>query len=243
VADDDDPSRIPSAEELAASLTRRVREVLDAAEQDAAAIRAQADEDAQERAAQVRFAAEQDAERLLRRAECAAADYLEDARRRVDAFAAGRARRIGAAADRLLAHAEALADRAGRVERLEHGIEEVLEALAVAAEAIAAEAARNAITLPPAHEHTAEVTRLTTRPHAVPDPEPEPPQAPAPPAVAAAPDPPQESEPEDEARAHVREVASALPRRPGAPPRAVPVVVPPPAIPPGPPPDPPDDAA
>jgi hypothetical protein len=215
VADDDDPSRIPSAEELAVSLTNRVREVLDAAEQDA--------------------------ERLLRRAEGAATDYLDEARRRVDAFAAGRARRISEAADRLLAHAEALADRAERAERLERGIEEVVDALAAAAEAIAAEAARDAITLPQAGRHTAEVTRLTTRPHAVPDPEPEPPLTPAPPAVAAAPDPPEESEPEDEARAHVREVASALPRRPGVPPRAVPVVVPPPLGPP--PPDPPDDAA
>jgi hypothetical protein len=239
VADDDDPSRIPSAEELAVSLTNRVREVLDAAERDAAAIRARADEDAEERALQVRFAAEQDAERLLRRAERAGADYLDEACRRVDAFAAGRARRISEAADRLLAHAEALADRAGRAERLERGIEEVVDALAAAAEAIAAEAARDAITLPPAGDHTAEVTRLTTRPHAVPDPEPEPRPAPVPPAVVAAPDPPEESEPEDEARAHVREIASALPRRPGAPPRAVPVVVPKPP----PPPDPPDDAA
>jgi hypothetical protein len=241
VADDDDPSRIPSTEELAVSLTSRVREVLAAAEQDAAEIRARADEDAEERALQVRFAAEQDAERLLRRAERAAADYLDDARRRVDAFAAGRARRISEAADRLLAHAEALADRAGRAERLERGVEEVVDALAAAAEAIAAEAARDAITLPAASERTAEVRRLTTRPHAVPDPEPEPepPQAPAPPAVAAAPDPPEEREPEDEARMHVREVASALPRRPGAPPRGVPVVVP--KLPPLP--EPPDDVA
>lgn len=238
MADDDDPSRIPSAEELAVSLTNRVREVLDAAEQDAAAIRARAGEGAEERALQVRVAAEQDAERLLRTAERAAADYLDEARRRVDAFAAGRARRISEAADRLLAHAEALADRAGRAERLERGIEEVVDALAAAAEAIAAEAARDAITLPAASERTAEVRRLTTRPHAVPDPEPEPPEKPAPPAVAAAPDPPEESEPEDEARAHVREVANALPRRPGAPPRAVPIVVPKP-----PPVEPPDDVA
>jgi hypothetical protein len=235
VADDDDPSRTPSAEELAASLASRVRQVLAAAEADAAALRARAGEDAQERALQVRFAAEQDAERLLRRAERAAADYLEEARRRIDAFATGRARRMSATADRLLAHAEALADRAERAERLERGIQDVVEALATAAEAIAAEAARDAIALPQAREHTAEVTRLTTRPHAVPDPEPE---LPTPPAVAAAPDPPAEDGgPEDEARAHVREIASALPRRPGRPPRAVPPPVEPPRF------EPPDDVA
>jgi len=232
VADDDDPSRIPSAEELAASLTQRVRMVLAAAEHDAAAIRAGAEAEAEERVRVRLLAAEQDAERLVRQAERVAADHLEDARRRVDAFAAGRARRISAAADRLLAHTEALADRAERAERLQRGVESVVEALAAAAEAIAAEAARDAIALPRAGDRGAEVTRLTTRPHAVPDPEPEPPTQPPPPAVAAAPDPPAEHDDEDDARAHVREIASILPRRPGRPPRAVP-----PPVAPEPPPD------
>ena len=219
---DDDPSRTPSAEELAASLASRVRQALAAAEQDAADIRARAGEDAEERARQIRAAAEQDAERLLRRAEREAADYLEDARRRVDAFAAGRARRISAVADRLLAHADALAARAQRAERLHRGIDEVVDALAAAAEAVAAEARRDAIALPGAGEPTADVTRLTTRPHAVPDLAPGPP---APPAVAAAPDPPAE---EDDARAHVREIANTLPRRPRSPKWPPPVIVPPP---------------
>jgi hypothetical protein len=43
--------------------------------------------------------------------------------------------------------------------------------------------------------------------------------------VAAAPDPPAD---EDAARAHVREIANTLPRRPGTPRPAPPAIVPPP---------------
>jgi cell division septum initiation protein DivIVA len=211
----DDPPRTPSTEELAASLAQRVREVMAAAESAAAQVRATADADAEARATQIRLTAEQDAQRLLHSAEREAREYLEDARRRVDAFAAGRARRISAAADRLLAHGEALAARAERAEhagRLEHGIEAVVDALAAAAEAVAAEAQRAPIDLAGARAPHAEVTRLTTRPHAVPDPEPEPPE---PPPVAAAPEPhPATLGPDDDAREHVREIASALPCRP-----------------------------
>jgi hypothetical protein len=245
---DDDPSRIPSAEELTASLSGRVRQVLQAAELAAAEVRARADAAAEERAHEIRHAAEQDADRLRRRAEREASDYLEDARRRVDAFADGRARRISAAVDLLLVHAEALAERTGRVARLQHGIEDVIDALTAAAAAVAAEAHRNPIILP--HDRQpAELTRLAPRPHAVPDPGAEPaplaaapdlpeqaaplgapaPGAPAKP-VAVAPVAP--DEPEDAARAHVREVADALPRRPGTRPRVPTVVIVPPFIPP-----------
>jgi hypothetical protein len=217
---DDDFSRTASAEELAASVAERVREVMAAAERAAAQMRASAQADVEERARQIRLAAEQDAERLLRSAERVAQDHLDEAIRRVDAFAAGRARRISAVADRLLAHAEALADRAERAGRLERGVEEVVEALAAAAEAVAAEARRPPIPLPGVLQHRAEVTRLTTRPHAVPDPDPEPAAG-------------------DDAGEHVRQIASALPRRPGAPRR----IVPPPVEPPPGRFEPPDDAA
>jgi hypothetical protein len=210
---DDDFSRSPAADELAATLTERVRAIVAAAEAAAAQLRAQADADAEERARQVRLAAEQDAERLLRRAEREAAQYLEGAIRRVDAFAAGRARRISAVADQLIAHTQALTDRAGRATRLEHGIDAVVEALAAAAEAVAAEARRAPVQLPGARPPAAEVTRLTTRPHAVPDPE------------------PGEPSPADDAREHVREIASALPRRPGVQRRSVPAPPPPPGPP------------
>jgi hypothetical protein len=226
--DEHDHPPIPSADELAASLASKVRQVLAAAEESAAQIRALADADAQERALDVRGAAEQDAERLLRRAEREAADYLDEAIRRVDAFAAGRARRISAVADRLLAHAGALADRAERAGRLNHGLQEVVDALAAAAEAVAAEAARDAIALPPADEAGAQVvTRLAPKPHVVPEPEP----PPAPPPVAAVPDPPSPADADEAMRAHVRQIADSLPRRPGAarprPPRAVPPPEPP----------------
>jgi hypothetical protein len=191
----DDPHS-PDADQPAASLTRRAHDVLAAAER---------------AAAQIRLSAEQDAERVLARAHRDADAYLEEAVLRVDAFAAGRTRRIGELADRLLAHAEALAARAARAERLRSGIDAVVEALAAAAEAVAAEARRPPIVLPRPSETGAEVTRLTTRPHAVPDPGPEP-------------------SPADDAGAHVREIARALPRRPG-PPRVRPQP---------PPPDPPD---
>jgi hypothetical protein len=92
----------------------------------------------------------------------------------------------------------------------------------------AAEAARDPIDLPGARERRAEVTRLATRPHAVPDPPPAPPVPP----VAAVPDPP---DPDDAARARVREIADSLPRRPGTPPRRAPKAVPPD--------EPPDDVA
>jgi chromosome segregation protein len=224
----DEPPRTPSAEELAASLASRVRDTLATAERAAAQIRAAADAEAEARAREVRDAAARDAERLLLRAEREAQDYLEDSRRRVDAFAAGRARRISAVADRLLAHAEALAARSQRAGRLHRGIDQVVEALAAAAEAVAAEAERPPIRLPGALEPVADVTRLTTRPHAVPDPEPE--HRPAAPG-----DP--DATPADDAREHVRQIASALPRRPGTGRRVTPV--PPPESPPEPPADPP----
>ena len=195
MADDDSP-----ADELAASLTARVHDVLASAER---------------AASRTRENAEADAERLLERAEREAQQYLDGAIRRVDAFAAGRARRISEVADQLLVHAQALADRAERAGRLERGIDAVVDALAAAAEAVAAEAQRAPIVLPGAREPIAEVTRLTTRPHAVPDPEP--------------------AADGDDARAHVREIVEALPRR-REPPRRI---VPPPVEPPRPP----DDAA
>jgi hypothetical protein len=165
-----EPPPIPSADDLAASLTGRVRTILAAAERDAAAIRAAAQRDA-------------DA-------------YLQDARRRVDAFADGRARRIADTADRLLAHAEALAARAARAEqagRLRQNIDALLDALAAAAEAIAAEAGRDPITLPE-----------PPGPPAVPEP------------LRAVPGP------DDEAAALVRAAAASLPRRPQPPGRSSP---------------------
>jgi hypothetical protein len=225
---DDDTSRSPSAEELAASLAEQVHQIIRTAERAAVQLRADAEVDAQDHASQIRLAAEEDAARLLRRAEDEARDYLDDARRRVDAFAQGRARRMAAAADRLLVHVEALAARTERAARLKHGIDAVIDALAAAAEAVAAEAQRGPIELPGPGDPGAVVTRLTTRPHAVPDPEPQ--GAPAP-HVTAAPEP---RPPADDAREHVRRIASALPRRPkpaGAPKRT------PPPTPPG------DDAA
>jgi hypothetical protein len=170
VDEDRPPPPIPTADDLAASLTGRVRTILDAAERDAALIRDAAHRDA-------------DA-------------YLQDARRRVDAFAAGRARRIAETADRLLAHAEALAARAARAEqagRLRENIDALLDALAAAAEAIAAEAGRDPITLPtpPAPEPLAEPLRAV--PH-----------------------------PDDEAAALVRAAAALLPTRPEPPDRSSP---------------------
>jgi hypothetical protein len=212
---DDDFSHSPSLEALAASLTERVRAIMAAAERSAGELRARADADAEERARDVRRAAEQDAERLLRRAEREAAQYLEGAIRRVDAFAAGRARRISTVADQLIAHTEPLAERAARAGRLTHGIDAVVDALAAAAEAVAAEAQRPPIELPSARPPTAAVTRLTTRPHAVPDPD----------------------LPGDDAPDHVREIAGALPRRPRTPRRTVPAPVQPPRAPFDPPPD------
>jgi hypothetical protein len=211
----DDAPHTPSADELAASLARRVQDIILAAETAATELRGRAATEADLRAAEIRQAAEQDAARLLRRAERDAADYLEDARRRVDAFADGRARRIAQVADHLLVHAEALTTRAQRATRLRHGIDDLVDALAAAAEAIAAEARRAPIDLPPAQDAGAVVTRLGVRPRAVPDPEPDPPPAP----LVAAPEP---RSPADEARDHVLQVARALPRRPRGRPRPVP---------------------
>jgi hypothetical protein len=208
VRDDDDTSPASSAEELAVSLSERVRQTMAAAEAAAARVRADAAAEAERRAAQIREAAEQDAERLLRRAEREARDYLDDAERRIEAFAQERAQRIGATADRLLAEAETLAGGTERARHLRSALEDVVAALAAAAEAVLAEAAHGRFELPALRDAGAVVTRLTTRPHAVPDPEPPEPDPPPPPAP-----------PADDAREHVRQIASALPRRPGARPR------------------------
>lgn len=94
-------------------------------------------------------AAEGVAREVHRRAEREAAAHLEARRAEIDAFARERLDRIAALSDRLLENTEVLADRAERAARLPGAIDELLDALAQAAEAIAAEARR---TLPPRPE-------------------------------------------------------------------------------------------
>jgi hypothetical protein len=118
---------------LAAAVVERARRVADAARRAAAELRAEA---------------ERDAERIRARADAEAAAALEQARRRVDAFAEGRIRRIREAGDALIAAADELARRTRQSSRLQHGIEDVMGALAAAAEAIAAEAGRPIVRLP-----------------------------------------------------------------------------------------------
>jgi hypothetical protein len=105
-------------------------------------------EAAQRAAADARAAAERDAERIREQAEAEAAAALEEARRRVDAFAEGRIRRIREAGDALIVAADELAQRTRQSARLQRGIEDVVGALAAAAEAIAAEAGRPIVRLP-----------------------------------------------------------------------------------------------
>jgi hypothetical protein len=127
-----DDARTPD-DALAAAVVERARRVAEAAQRAAADARAEA---------------QRDADRIRERAEADAAAALEEARRRVDAFAEGRIRRIREAGDALIAAADDLALRTRQSSRLQRGIEDVVEALAAAAEAIAAEAGRPIIRLP-----------------------------------------------------------------------------------------------
>jgi hypothetical protein len=200
------PPRTPSADDIAASVAERVRRILAGAHEAAAGIRRVAEEEATATRAE---------------AEHEAAAYLEAARRRIDAFADGRIRRIRQASDDLLTGAEDLRSGLRRTDRLAAGIEDVVDALAAAAEAVAAEAGRTPIRLPriegggvaamtpqplPAQPPTAGVGAGAGRENAGTPPPPAPPDAPD---------------------AQVRDIASRLPPRPGSRRPVPPPVVPP----------------
>ena len=146
----DDPSRSTSDDALAAAVVERARRVADAAQRAAADVRAEA---------------ERDARRIRESADAEAAAALEEARRRVDAFAEGRIRRIREAGDSLIVAADELAQRTRQAGRLQRGIEDVVAALAAAAEAVAAEAGRPIVRLPgtgnrPPGDPSSEVRRV-----------------------------------------------------------------------------------
>jgi hypothetical protein len=130
-----DPSN-PSAQDVAAAVTARVRRLL--------------------------AAADGVAREVHRRAEREAAEHLETRRTEIDAFARERLDRIASLTDRLLDHAELLERRAEQATSLPGAIDRLVEALAAAADAIAAEAER---TLPPRRP------RPPLRPVGEPDPE------------------------------------------------------------------------
>lgn len=85
-------------------------------------------------------AVEEEAARLREEARVEAASYLDDARRRGDQLVAQRQRRIGELSDELIAKTEAVIARLDDAAPVQHGFENLVRALAAAAERLAREA-------------------------------------------------------------------------------------------------------
>lgn len=139
MADADD--RAPRSEEIAASITSRVNEIMAQAEQAGRQVQEEVEARTARQAAETRLAAEEDADRIRRAAETQAAKYLTDARARVEEYASARQQRI----DDLSAE---LVERAQLVER---HLEETLDALTAARALVGAEGTRKPDPLPPLH--------------------------------------------------------------------------------------------
>lgn len=130
--------RAPRSDEIAASITERVNEIMSQAEQAGRQVQEEVEARTARQAAETRLAAEADADRIRRAAETQAAKYLTDARARVEEYAAARQQRI----DDLTS---ALVERAALVQR---HLEETLDALTAARALTGAEGARKPDPLP-----------------------------------------------------------------------------------------------
>jgi hypothetical protein len=136
-----------------------VGEIMSAARQAAAQLKAEVERASTERAAQIetaaarrahelRMNAEAEAERLQTQARVATQQYVAASRRLVDEFAKERMRRISEIGDRLGEQAEQLVERFARSDEIARQLTELRTELGGACERIAAEARREGPQLP-----------------------------------------------------------------------------------------------
>jgi hypothetical protein len=122
---------------IAGAVTAQVQVILEAAERAAAEIQREVDEETARRAAEVRLAAERDAARIRSAAEAQVGAYLLEARQAVDAFARERLERLARLTDDLLSGSQAVLGRIDEATQTRRALEELMAAIAAAAEATA----------------------------------------------------------------------------------------------------------
>lgn len=141
--------RAPRSEEIAASITERVNEIMSQAEQAGRQVQEEVEARTARQAAETRLAADADADRIRRAAETQAAKYLTDARARVEEYAAARQQRIDDLTTELLERAQLLQRRLDEAIDVRARLDETLDALTAARALTGAEGARKPDPLPP----------------------------------------------------------------------------------------------
>jgi delta 1-pyrroline-5-carboxylate dehydrogenase len=131
----------PAADEISATVSAQVREIVAAAERAAAQLEQEVETEATRRASEILLGAEEDAQA-----------YLAESRRRVDAFAQSRVARIQELCDDLIVRAEAISTRLTEAEELQGSLRDLVSALNNAARATTAEASRPGVRLPGVRE-------------------------------------------------------------------------------------------
>jgi hypothetical protein len=138
----------PTPGNVSEALQAHVARIVGAAEEAAAALQREIEQEATRRAAQVTREALEDAARVRAEAQAQAQTYLDDMRLRVDTFASARVDRISELTDTLLAAGEAIQARLHGAVDLQVQLRDLLAALGTAARSAAAEGARPGIRLP-----------------------------------------------------------------------------------------------
>jgi len=155
VRDEDDLD----ADRIETRMGTHVGEIMAAARQAAAQLKAEVERASTERAAQIetaaartahelRMTAEAEAERLQNQARVATQQYVAASRRLVDEFAKERMRRIAEIGDRLAEQADSVVERFAHSEEIARQLTELRSELGAACERIAAEARRDSPQLP-----------------------------------------------------------------------------------------------
>jgi DNA repair exonuclease SbcCD ATPase subunit len=149
------------ADRIETRMGAHVGEIMSAARQAAAQLKAEVERASTERAAQIetaaarrahelRMHAEAEAERLQTQARVATQQYVAASRRLVDEFAKERMRRIAEIGDRLAEQADSVVERFTHSEEIARQLTELRTELGAACERIAAEARRESPQLPAA---------------------------------------------------------------------------------------------
>jgi hypothetical protein len=149
-ASDDQRAPIaPETDQIAASVSAHVRELMAQAEQSARQVRDEVEARTARQAAETRVAAETDAERIRHAAETQAAQYLADARLRVEEYARARQQRIDDLTGELLERATVLQRRLDEAIDVRARLDETLDALSATRDLIGTEAERPIDPAPP----------------------------------------------------------------------------------------------
>ena len=119
------------------ALAAQVQAILEAAERAAAEIQREVEEETIRRAAAIRLEAETEAQRIRTQAQAEVAAYLLERRQAIDAFARDRIEQLTRLTDALLTGSQAAIAPIDEAARARRALEDLLAAIAAAAEAAA----------------------------------------------------------------------------------------------------------